>query len=475
MTDVLLTFGIVVVIIGLIIGLFLLLKLEIRKYKDEKMLVSDEVISIDLFNQLITRVIKRQGKKDEPFTLMMVDLDDFQDIVDAFNKEEETFIVSYIANHINSALPEESVIASALKPDRFYLYIPASFDHSNIFNLAKGIKKEAEKKIQVLDKVAIRKTVSMAIATFPLHGNSLELLYQSLDIAIYMVKKNGGNAIKYYSEDLSQTKENLDLFHELKTAKNNKEFIYYYQPIIDLRDLNKVYGLEALLRWNHPKKGVLTPGKFLHLAEQTGELDDIGNIAVEQALELLVDLSQQRLTDVIININVSPRQILNEMTFTVFQRLVDKYRQDASNIAIEIPEFTLYKNNPVFQRNLIKIKTLGFKLAIDISTTDYDVLDLVERFQIDMIKLNRDFFKLEQNYNFRKYLEMIAEFVDKKKLMLVAEGIEDKVTVDMLTDKKIHHGQGYFLSHPMNVADTKSFLQERNLNLVENDEKSVDK
>ena len=93
MTDVLLTFGIVVVIIGLIIGLFLLLKLEIRKYKDEKMLVSDEVISIDLFNQLITRVIKRQGKKDEPFTLMMVDLDDFQDIVDAFNKEEETFYI----------------------------------------------------------------------------------------------------------------------------------------------------------------------------------------------------------------------------------------------------------------------------------------------------------------------------------------------------------------------------------------------
>ena len=247
----------------------------------------------------------------------------------------------------------------------------------------------------------------------------------------------------------------------LKMPKNNKEFIYYYQPIINLKDPNKVYGLEALLRWNHPKKGILTPAKFLHLAEQTGELDDIGNIAVEQALELLVDLSQQRLNDVIININVSPRQILNEMTFTIFQRLVEKYRQDASNIAIEIPDFTLYKNNQVFRRNLIKIKTLGFKLAIDISTTDYDVMDLVERFQIDMIKLNKDFFKQEQNYNFRKYLDMIIEFVKKKSLMLVAEGIEDQAMIDMLAEKGVDYGQGYHLTKPMNVLDTTQFLKER--------------
>ena len=461
MTDILLMFGIVVVIIGFIIGLFFLLKIEIRKYKDEKLLLSEEVVSMDVFNQLINRVIKRRKKKDDPFTLMLVDLDEFQEIVDTFNKEEETFIVSYISKHINSALPEESVIARGEKPDRFYLLIPASFDHSNIYNLAKSIKKEAEKKIQILDKVTIKKTVSMSIATYPLHGENLDLLYQSLEIALYMVKRSGGNDIKYYSEELSQTKESLDLFHELKNAKNNKEFIYYYQPIINLKDPNKVYGLEALLRWNHPKKGILTPAKFLHLAEQTGELDDIGNIAVEQALELLVDLSQQRLNDVIININVSPRQILNEMTFTIFQRLVEKYRQDASNIAIEIPDFTLYKNNQVFRRNLIKIKTLGFKLAIDISTTDYDVMDLVERFQIDMIKLNKDFFKQEQNYNFRKYLDMIIEFVKKKSLMLVAEGIEDQAMIDMLAEKGVDYGQGYHLTKPMNVLDTTQFLKER--------------
>lgn len=472
MTDILLMLLIVVIISGGIVGLFYLLKYEIRKYNDEKMLLSDEIFSIDAFNQLIARVIKRRGTKDDPFTMMMVDLDDFQDIVDVFNKEEENYIVTYMAKHIKSALPEESVISRSPKPDRFYIYIPASFNHANILGLAKSIKREAEKKIQILDKVAIKKTVSMSIATFPLHGNSLDMLYQSLDIAIYMVKKNGGNDIKYYSEELSQTKENLDLFHELKDAKNNKEFIYYYQPIIDLNDTNKVYGLEALLRWKHPKKGILTPNSFLHLAEQTGELDDIGNIAVEQALELLVDLSQLRLNDVIININVSPRQILNEMTFTVFQRLVDKYRQDASNIAIEIPDFTLYKNNAIFQRNLIKIKTLGFKLAIDISTTDYDVLDLVERFQIDMIKLSRAFFKQEQNYNYRKYIDMIVEFVDKKKLLLVAQGIENKETVQMLLEKKITFGQGYFLSNPLNVSDTKKLLQERNeKNLEQNETK----
>lgn len=475
MTDILIMIFIVIVIIALTIILFFLLKKEIRKYKDEKMLLSTDVIPLDSFNQLIERMIKRQGKKDKPFTLMLIDLDEFQEIIDTFNKEEEDFIISYVANHINNALPEESVIASAHKPDRFYVLIPSSFDHSNIFNLAKSIKIEAEKKIQILDKVTIKKTVSLAIATYPLHGHNLELLYQSLDIALYMVKKAGGNDIKYYSEELSQTKENLDLFHELKDAKNNKEFIYYYQPIINLNHLNQVYGLEALLRWKHPKKGILSPAKFLHLAEQTGELDDIGNIALEQALELLGDLHQQRLSDIIININVSPRQILNEMTFTIFQRLVDKYRQDASKIAIEIPEFTVYKNNPVFRRNLIKIKTLGFRLAIDISTTDYDVLDLVERFQIDMIKLNRKFFRLEQNYNYRKYLDMITEFVRKEKLLLVAEGIEDEATVLMHQEKGIDYGQGYFLGKPQNAIDIKAFLKEKNELLKQIESQSIDK
>src|SRR5690554_2943749 len=96
MTDILLMFGIVVVIIGLIIGLFFLLKIEIRKYKDEKLLLSEEVVSIDVFNQLINRAIKRRKKKDDPFTLMLVDLDEFQEIVDTFNKEEETFIETHL-------------------------------------------------------------------------------------------------------------------------------------------------------------------------------------------------------------------------------------------------------------------------------------------------------------------------------------------------------------------------------------------
>ncbi|WP_025725345.1 bifunctional diguanylate cyclase/phosphodiesterase [Acholeplasma granularum] len=472
--EILLTIIITLVAMALIGLIIFLLRIEIRKYKDDKMLLSDEVISMDQFSSLLQRVIKRQIKKDEPFTLMSVDLDDFQDIVDTFNKKEEDFIVSYVANHINSALPEESVIARGPKPDRFYIYIPSTFDHSNIYNLAKSIKKEAEKKIQILDKVTIKKTVSMAIATFPLHGNNLDLLFQSLDIALYMVKKNGGNDIKYYSEELSQTQESLDLFHELKKAKNNKEFIYYYQPIVNINHPKEIYGIEALLRWNHPKKGILSPAKFLHLAEQTGELDDIGNIALEQALELLTDLSQKKNSNLVININVSPRQILNEMTFTIFQRLVDKYRQDASKVAIEIPDFTLYKNNQIFRRNLIKIKTLGFKLAIDISTTDYDVMDLVERFQIDMIKLSKNFFELEQNYNFRKYLDMIIEFVDKKKLLLVAEGVENDEMLSKLKEKKIGYAQGYFISKPLSVSDLLSYIEATSTIISENAINNVD-
>src|SRR5690606_25401302 len=182
---------------------------------------------------------------------------------------------------------------------------------------------------------------------------------------------------------------------------------------------------------------------------------------VEQALILITTLQQEKLVrDLIVNINVSPRQILNEDTFLTFQRMIDKYRTKPELIAIEIPEFSTYKNNEQFMRNLIRIKTLGFKMAIDIETTDYDVIDLVERFQIDMIKLNRNFFMLEDNYNSRKYLQMIIEFVKEKKLQLVAEGVETEVQFKELNKKGIGFAQGYYIAKPLDQAQLREYLEQ---------------
>lgn len=460
MTDILITIGVTILISALIFLLYKLLKYEIRKSQDEQMLLSDEIVSYVGFRALLERTIKlKQKKGNKPFTLMLIDLDSFQEIVDTFNKEEESFIMKYVSSHIKSALPEESIISQGLKPDQFFIYIPDSFDHSNIFSLAKSIKKEAERKVQILDRITIKKTVSIAIATYPLHGNNLDRLNQALEIALYMVKQKGGNDIRYYTEELAQDKESLDLYQELKSAKDKGEFIYHYQPIISTDDARIVYGLEALLRWNHPKRGLLSPGQFLHLAEQTGELDDIGNVGVEQALVLLTDLAQiHNIHDIVININVSPRQILNEETFTLYQRLIDKYRIKEGLIAIEIPDFSLYKTNQVFRRNLIKMKSLGFKIAIDISSTDYDLIDLIERFQIDMIKFSRNFYMLEDNYNFRKYYQMIIEFAHTKNKLLVSEGVETEAQFKELSEKGVGLAQGYYVSKPLSQETLIEYL-----------------
>ncbi|MBN3490003.1 bifunctional diguanylate cyclase/phosphodiesterase [Acholeplasma equirhinis] len=460
--EIFLTILVTLILIGLIIGLYFVLKHELRKYRDEKLLVSDEVVPLSTLTNLVDRMIKRNTKKAKPFTLMLIDLDQYQDIVDAFNEEEERLIMQYVSNHIKTALPEESVISQGVKPDQFYIFIPDSFDHSNILNLAKHIKRESQRKVSILDGVEIKKTVSIGIATFPLHGNTKDLLFQALDIAMYIVKKNGGNGIKYYSEELSQGKEYLDLYHEIREAIEKEEFIYFYQPIVSTSDTKDIYGVEALLRWQHPKRGLLAPQSFIGLAEQSGELDAIGIWGVEQALLLLTDLSQlYHMHNLVVNINVSPRQILNEETFTIFQRLILKHRAKPEMVAIEIPDFSTYKNNETFMRNLIKIKTLGFQIAIDLSTTDYDVLDLVERFKIDMIKLNRDFFKLEENYNKRKYIQMLIDFVKAKELKLVAEGVETEAQLQELYTKGVGYAQGYFIAKPLDQTQLSAFLTQK--------------
>src|SRR5690606_1509424 len=234
------------------------------------------IVPYTTLRKLIERTIKRNRKKNKPFTLMLLDLDDFQEIRDAFNQEEEKYIMKHITEHIKSALPEESVISPGLHSDQFYILVPDSFDHSHIITLAQSIKREAEKKVEVFEKVVIKKTCSLAIATYPLHGSTEELLLQALDIALYVVKKNGGNGIKYYTDELATDKDLLNLYQELREAVHREEFIYHYQPIVATSEDKKIYGVEALLRWNHPKRGLLTPPQFIHLAEQTGELDHIG-------------------------------------------------------------------------------------------------------------------------------------------------------------------------------------------------------
>ncbi len=460
--NIFLTVGVTFLIVVFIAALIVLMFFEQRRYRDEMMLITDEIVPYTTLRKLIERTIKRNRKKNKPFTLMLLDLDDFQEIRDAFNQEEEKYIMKHITDHIKSALPEESVISPGLHADQFYILVPDSFDHSHIITLAQSIKKEAEKKVEVFEKVVIKKTCSLAIATYPLHGSTEELLLQALDIALYVVKKNGGNGIKYYTDELATDKDLLNLYQELREAVHREEFVYHYQPIVATSEDKKVYGVEALLRWNHPKRGLLTPPQFIHLAEQTGELDQIGIWGVEQALILITTLQQEKLVrDLIVNINVSPRQILNEDTFLTFQRMIDKYRTKPELIAIEIPEFSTYKNNEQFMRNLIRIKTLGFKMAIDIETTDYDVIGLVERFQIDMIKLNRNFFMLEDNYNSRKYLQMIIEFVKEKKLQLVAEGVETEVQFEELNKKGIGYAQGYYVAKPLDQQQLREFLGEQ--------------
>ncbi|HLT00161.1 MAG TPA: bifunctional diguanylate cyclase/phosphodiesterase [Acholeplasma sp.] len=461
MVEIMITIVVTLALAGAVFGIFIVVKKESIRYRDEKLLVQDQVVPLNTLSVLIDRTIKRNSKKNKPFTLFLIDLDHYRDIVDTFNEEEEKLIMSYVSNHIKSSLPEESVISQGIKPDQFYVFIPDSFDHSKIIYLAKQIKKDSERKVHILDSVTIKKTVSISIATFPLHGNTKEHLFQALDIAMYIVKKNGGNDIKYYSEELNQGKEYLDLYHEIKEAIQKEEFLYYYQPIVSTEDKTKVLGVEALLRWQHPTRGLLAPGSFLSMAEQSGELDEIGIWGVEQALLLQTDLSQlYQIHDLVVNINVSPRQILNEETFTIFQRLIQKHRTKAELVAIEIPEFSLYKQNEIFRRNLIKIKTLGFQIAIDISTTDYDVLDIVERFKIDMIKLNREFFKLEENYNKRKYLKMLIDFVESQQIKLVAEGIETEEQFQDMYTKGVSYAQGYFIAKPLDQTQLSAFLRQ---------------
>lgn len=469
----------IIATIVLAIFVFYRFRKDYRNYREEMTLLIDGALSKNEIIFSITSYISKIPK-DMSFSVMLLSFDKFEEVVNIFGEKEAQKILERFVSNIDKALPQKVQIGRYSK-DEFLVVVRSDYSRVETMRLAERMKEAASLPIKVMGGTETNHHVSIGIAYYPYHGRNFKQLLNSLNLALYIAKREGGDSIILYSDEMNvQESENVRFYGEIKEAIANKQFMLYYQPIVDIATQH-VYGAEALLRWQHPEYGVLSPNKFIHIIEQSGDINWVGNWGIERLIQEYLQLKKMFPGKHFqLSMNLSPKQLANENLIMNFQNLVKKYRVLARNLTLEIIEFAIFEKHDVVKDNLNKLKELGFQIAVDGFAMDHTILEKMGSLPIDIIKLDRDFLQEDEETSFLKtrYAEMLIEFAEKNNKKIICEGIEN---IDMLKKAGEYHInllQGYYLSKPISEEDFHQYLyNEKDIDLLihPNDKMDVEK
>jgi diguanylate cyclase (GGDEF)-like protein len=430
---------------------------ERQKIKEEKALTIEGVLTRAEITSIITSHIARAGK-DGQFSLIYLDLDKFSDFINAFGQNESEKIIEKIVKNIEYALPK-TVKLARLQNDEFLIFLSMDYDRTEAVDLANKVKIALSRPIKLFGDTSINSTASISIAFFPIHGGNLKDLLNSLKLATYLIKRNGGNAIRVYSDEMTtEGGEHVEYYYQIKHAIQHKEFQLFYHPMIDITS-NNIYGVEALIRWNHPEHGLLSPFKFLGIMEQSGDINWIGLWGLETVIKTYQELKQEfPKRNILFSINLSPKQLMNENLSFEFQKLLKKYRMNAENIILEIIEFAVFDKPLQIHKTLSDLKKMGFQIAIDGFGLDYATLSKAEALDIDIIKLDNEFLKEEESYMKAKFASLLVEFAHKNKYTVICEAIEDQPMLEEAKKYKIEVMQGFYFTKPLSAEALRGYI-----------------
>ncbi|CAM3316426.1 sensor domain-containing phosphodiesterase [Shewanella violacea] len=286
------------------------------------------------------------------------------------------------------------------------------------------------------------------------------------DIALQYAKTKQGDKIQVFNNALLNTfKEDAQIERDLQTALRGREFELYYQPLKDLKTRTYI-GAEALIRWHHPKKGVLYPGAFIDIAEQTGLINAIGTWVLEAACRQL-NLWQHHQIDISMHVNVSARQFFSGNLFDQVWNLVSRYRLQPGSLILEITETELMEDIDYATNLCTELSELGVGLAIDDFGTGYSSMRYLKQFPISKLKIDRSFISdLTVSRESREIVSAIIAMASALNISLTAEGVETKEQEDFLSEHKCHQAQGFLYSPALRESEFSQFLFKSNHEMI---------
>lgn len=294
-------------------------------------------------------------------------------------------------------------------------------------------------------------TCSMGISFYPKDGQFATSLLKCADSAMYHAKAEGKNTFQFYKSHMTEyALEQLELENDLHQAILNNQFLLYYQPIVDIKT-HSIKSVEALIRWKHPQRGLLSPDKFIPLAEETGLISGIGEWVLTEACRQLKAWHDDGLPEISIAVNVSINQFKQKDFLEKLEKTLKKTNLDTKFLELEISETGFMRNFNTFLSLLRKIKEKGIALSIDDFGTGYSGLNYLKILPVDKLKIDKSFVQDEIYTTEGNIVLSVIALAKKLKLKVVAEGVETKEQYSFLKKHLCDEAQGYYFSRPVDA------------------------
>jgi len=400
-----------------------------------------------MFLEGLDRALRKSRRRHNRISVLFIDLDRFKIINDTLGHQAGDQLLQAVAERLRTAVRDSDLVAR-LGGDEFVVLIE---DHAG----PEEVMIVAQKILEVLDRPVLVEwrevhiSCSIGISSYPDDGEEVDSLVKNADIAMYQAKERGRNNFQFYSPELNKlTLQRFELETRLKGALERGEFFLQYQQEVDLKS-GRVMGVEALLRWQDPKTGLVMPVDFIPLAEETGTIIAIGRWVLDQALSDLKVWRTQGL-DLYVSVNISARQFQHhELVNETFQAL-QAHAIEPCYLRLEVTETMMMHDPPVAERALRALKGLGVELAVDDFGTGFSSLSLVRRFPIHVVKIDRSFVAgCPQNRECVAIVQAVAAMAYTLGLRVVAEGVETEEQRAMVDAMGCDYAQGFFFSRPV--------------------------
>jgi diguanylate cyclase (GGDEF)-like protein len=406
----------------------------------------------------VEQMLARSRRSQTPVAALFIDLDNFKSINDTLGHGVGDELLRAVTARLGGAVRDADALGR-LGGDEFVVI-------SEELSLAAGPELVAERLLDALQQPfklgadkQTRLTVTASIGIAAGEHTSAEELLRNADIAMYRAKWDGKNRYVVFEMGMQDTIQNrMELEMDLREALANNEFLLAYQPTFDLRDMSPT-GVEALIRWQHPVRGIIQPDDFIPLLEETGLICEIGKWVLQEAC---AQGAEWRAAGYPIGmaVNVSGRQLDSDELIEDVEGALAKSGLESQALTIEITETTLMRNVEETARRLAAVKRLGVRIAIDDFGTGYSSLAHLQRFPVDALKIDRSFISgMKDNLEGETLIQTLVQLGKALSIETFAEGIEQQQELTVLRDQDCDSGQGFLFARPLDVAETESFLK----------------
>lgn len=425
------------------------------KKKIEKLLHHDILTGLPnrmMAQEIFTHSLSKARRTDTGVCLMFIDLDNFKLINDGLGHQAGDALLIELSQRFKECVRDTDYVCR-FAGDEFVIILESVKTDTQLARIAQSITASIQAPFYYQSN-EIMCSCSIGISVTPNDALDFDTMVQNADTAMYHSKSIGGNSFHFFDPVMdNQNHDYLNVVADLRKALKEDQFVLHFQPQFDLIS-NKIMGAEALIRWNHPQKGLIFPDFFIPQAEKSGLIIEIGEWVLASACQTCKTWVDLGFEDFSMAVNVSSQQFKRGNLSNTVETLLTKYDLAANHLEIEMTESLLIENSNELKETVRYLNNLGVTFSIDDFGTGYSNLSYLKEFEIEVLKIDRSFMKdIEQNSKNRALVSAIIQMAKSLSLKTVAEGIENKEIAAMLSQLECDYGQGYHWSKPICEAE----------------------